>query len=103
MSTEITQQSDRFVITADGTEAGFAQFVDRDGRRIFHHTEIREEFGGRGLGGELAAEALRATGDEGRTVVTVCPFVASYVERHPELADNAVKPVPDDLAAVPSS
>lgn len=100
MSTEVSKKDDRYVISVDGQQAGFALFLDRDGRRIFHHTEIGDDFGGQGLGKELAAGALGAAAEEGMTVVPVCPFIAGYLERHPELAESTAKPTPDDLNAL---
>lgn len=99
MST-VTQTQDRFEISVDDEVAGFAQFVDRDGRRIFVHTEIGEAYGSQGLGGTLVGEALERTIADGRTVVPVCPFVAKYVQKHPDLAEHVARPVPEDLRAI---
>lgn len=100
MST-VTQAQDRFEISVDDRVAGFAQFVERDGRRIFVHTEIGEEYAGQGLGGALAREAIGQTIDAGLTVVPVCPFIKKWLERHPQHAEHVQLPTPDDLAAIP--
>lgn len=89
---------DRFDIEVDGQVAGFAEFTDRGDRRVFPHTEIDPEYGGRGLGSIVVRAALEATRDDGLKVVPLCPFVAKYIERHPEFADLAVKPRPEDLS-----
>lgn len=100
MSETVTKRSDpdRFEIEVDGQVAGFAEFTDRGDRRVFPHTEIDPEFGGQGLGGKVVRAALEATRDEGLKAVPLCPFVAKYIERHPEFADLAAKPRPDDLS-----
>ena len=36
---------------------GRAEFTERDGQRVFYHTEVDDEFGGRGLGTAVIAEA----------------------------------------------
>lgn len=77
----------RFEISVDGRVAGFAEFVDRDGVRIFPHTEIDPEFGGQGLGGTVVRAALEATRAEGLSIVAQCSFVRHYVETHPEWSD----------------
>lgn len=102
MSPTVNRQSepDRFEITVEEGVAGFAQFLDRGDRRIFFHTEIGEEFGGRGLASTVVAEALAATRSQGLTVVPVCSYVASWLEKHPGYEDITRKPTPDDLAAV---
>lgn len=100
MTETVSRQSDpdRFEISVDGQVAGFVQFTDRDGRRVIPHTEIDPEFGGRGLGGTVVRAALEATREEGLKVVPLCPFVAGYIEKHPEFADLATKPRPSDLS-----
>ena len=102
MSTSVSRQSDpeRFEITSEGEVAGFAQFVDHDGRRVFFHTEIGEEFGGQGLAGIVVDEAIKATREEGLTVVAVCPYVKKWLTKHPEHADISEAPTPADLAAI---
>jgi predicted GNAT family acetyltransferase len=101
--TTVTRQSgpDRFEISIDGQVAGFAQFVDSDGRRIFFHTEIGEEFSGRGLAATVVRAALDATRAEGLRVVPVCPYVKKYVESHDDWADIVDPVTPAALQAVP--
>ncbi|WP_205353164.1 GNAT family N-acetyltransferase [Janibacter anophelis] len=102
MSTSVSRQSDpeRFEITSEGEVAGFAQFVDHDGRRVFFHTEVGEEFGGQGLAGIVVEEAIKSTREEGLTVVAVCPYVKKWLTKHPEHADISEAPTPADLAAI---
>lgn len=66
-----------------------ADYVDRDGRRIFPHTEVDRAFQRRGLATILVAEALRATREAGLRVVPACSMVADYIDQHPEFADIA--------------
>jgi predicted GNAT family acetyltransferase len=78
---------DRFEITVDDAPAGFAQYIRRGGRIVFVHTEIDPAFEGQGLGSKLAAGALDAVKAAGEPVVPLCPFIARFIERHPEYAD----------------
>ena len=39
----------RFEVRVDGELAGFTEYLDDENQRIFFHTEIGEQFGGRGL------------------------------------------------------
>ncbi|MDQ1520438.1 MAG: molybdenum cofactor cytidylyltransferase [Actinomycetota bacterium] len=75
------------VFDDDGALAGFAQYVLRSDRMIFVHTEIDDAFEGKGLGSKLAAGALDDVRRRGHLVVPLCPFIASYIERHPEYDD----------------
>ena len=77
----------RFEIHVDGELAGFADYSHRGGRLIFRHTEIDKAFEGRGLGSKLAQGVLDAARDGGHPVVPLCPFIASYIEKHPEYED----------------
>lgn len=97
MDNDNDNDNDRFEISVDGTVAGFAQFVDREGRRIFVHTEVGEEYGGQGLGGALARGAVQQTIDAGLTVVPVCPFIKTWLERHPEHSEHVQLPTPEEL------
>jgi predicted GNAT family acetyltransferase len=94
--TTVTQESDRFSIEVDGKKVGFTEYADRDGQRIFLHTEVSDEFGGRGLATLLVNDALQATRDAGLRIVAVCPMVAGFVAKHPEFADVA-DPVDADV------
>ncbi|USQ77445.1 GNAT family N-acetyltransferase [Ornithinimicrobium cryptoxanthini] len=103
MEPEVTKQTgpDRFELTVDGTTAGFAQFVDHDGSRVFYHTEVFPEFGGQGLAGVMVKEALGATREEGLRIVPVCPYVKKYVTKHEEWTDHVDRPTREMLHAIP--
>ncbi|MGV0714572.1 GNAT family N-acetyltransferase [Mycolicibacterium sp. XJ662] len=94
--TEVVKQSDRFNITVDGKTAGFTEFADRDGQRVFPHTEVDEAFQGRGLATILIGEALEQTRDDGLRIVAVCDMVAGYIDKHEELSD-VVDPVTPEV------
>ena len=94
------QQSDRpgvEVIDAEGSQryearvggelAGIAEYRRRDGRTVFTHTEVADEFEGQGVGGALARTALDDVRARGERVVPVCPFIAEWIERHPDYDD----------------
>lgn len=92
---------------ANGTLAGKADFVDApkaDNERIFFHTEVDQEFSGRGLGGLLVREALADSIHKNLTVVPVCPLFAAHLKQHgaPFLADGGRfrRPTPADFALV---
>ncbi|MGE2737397.1 GNAT family N-acetyltransferase [Mycolicibacterium vaccae] len=97
--TEVKAEADRYTIFVDGERAGFTEFVDHEGQRIFPHTEVDEKFGGRGLGTILVQEALQDTRDAGKRVVAVCSMVAAFIDKHPEFGD-ITDPVTDEVKAV---
>jgi hypothetical protein len=89
MDTAVTAVTDaagqsRYEITADGTLAGFAEYRDIDGARVFTHTEVFDEYEGKGIGSTLVRAALDAVRAAGGRVVPLCPFVHRYIEDHPD-------------------
>jgi predicted GNAT family acetyltransferase len=80
--------NDRFeVVDESGVVAGYAAYRRHSDRIVFTHTVVDDAFEGRGVGSTLVRAALDAARDEGLRVVPQCPFVRSYIERHPEYAD----------------
>jgi uncharacterized protein len=77
----------RFELRVDGVYAGRIEFSMRSGAIALNHTVVEDEFGGRGLAGELVAAALRMIRDEGLPLLPYCPYVLGYLRRHPEEVD----------------
>ncbi|RJL33096.1 GNAT family N-acetyltransferase [Bailinhaonella thermotolerans] len=67
--------------------AGFIQYAGMQGARVFIHTEVDPAFEGKGVGGRLVQGSLDDLRARGLGVVPRCPFVKSWIERHPEYAD----------------
>jgi len=89
VATEVNDNPDdaRYEITVDGTLAGFAQYREMGGTRVFTHTEVFKEFGGQGLGTVLVRGVLAdVRRSEGR-LVALCPFVDRYIGENQEWAD----------------
>jgi predicted GNAT family acetyltransferase len=77
----------RYEIRVQDEVAGFVQYRRREGLVALIHTEIDTRFEGQGLGSQLIAGVLDEARAAGVWVLPFCPFVNSYVERHPEYAD----------------
>jgi predicted GNAT family acetyltransferase len=76
----------RFELDVDGHTAFSA--YRRDGSLItIMHTEVPKELGGRGIGTKLAQGLLEIARAQGLKVKPLCPFVAAYMDKHPEYAD----------------
>jgi predicted GNAT family acetyltransferase len=56
------------------------------------HTEVDEQFAGRGYASALARTALDYARANNLKVIPTCPFVRKYLQRHPEYDDLLVKP-----------
>lgn len=81
------REQHRYVISADGVPAGFAQYREQPGGIVVTHAEIDDAVGGQGLGSRLAAFLLQDARDRDLDVVPQCPFVRDYMVRHPEHSD----------------
>jgi uncharacterized protein len=69
----------------------------RNGNRlVLVHTEVPDALGGRGIGGKLVLAAVEKAAASGMTVVPLCPYARSWLERHP---DDAAR-VPIDWAGL---
>ncbi|MEV4093938.1 GNAT family N-acetyltransferase [Streptosporangium saharense] len=84
---KLSPEGDLYEALLDGKHAGQLEFVRRDGVIVYTHTEVEDEFGGKGVGGVLVRTALDAARAEGVQVVPRCPFVRQWIERHPDYAD----------------
>ncbi|OBJ50849.1 GNAT family N-acetyltransferase [Mycobacterium sp. 1423905.2] len=83
----VTTEARRYTIAVDGQVVGLADFADRGDQRVFYHTEIDPEFGGRGLATILLEEALQEARAEGKRIVPVCSMVGTVLKKHPEYND----------------
>lgn len=77
-------EASRYELRLGGRLVGIAAYRCRKDRIAFTHTEVDEACEGRGLGSRLAAAALADAARKGLEVVPLCPFIAHYIERHPE-------------------
>ena len=64
--------------------AGFLDYRLEGDRVVLVHTETVDGFEGRGVGSRLVEAALDAAADAGLAAVPECPFVVTYLKRHPE-------------------
>lgn len=109
LSVEVTDNPERarFELHDGDTLIGVAAYAvvpaddaDQPERVVFFHTEVRDEYEGQGLAGRLASYALDATVASGRAIVALCPYIKTYVSRHPEpYAAHVVAPTRADVDA----
>lgn len=82
------QQRSRFEAHLDDRLAGFADYrLSPGGIVTIPHTEVDPEFEGQGVGSALVRAALDAIRADGHRVNPACPFVAGWIDRHPEYQD----------------
>ena len=76
----------RFEVTLDA-EVAFAEYHLHEGYITLPHTVVPPAFEGKGVGSALAKAALGYARDHGLKVKPTCPFIAGYIDRHPEYQD----------------
>jgi hypothetical protein len=78
----------RFEIHDDGRLIGLTQYVRPDDVHVdFVHTEVDDAYGGQGLASRLVAFALADVRSSGKRIIAHCPYVASWLTKHPEYDD----------------
>jgi uncharacterized protein len=79
--------NDRYTAEVNGELAGFTVYQMSEGTHVFVHTKIDPSYSGMGVGSTLIRETLDDVRSQGSKIVPICPFVASFVQRHPEYLD----------------
>lgn len=76
-------QNKRYVITIDDHEAELTYRL-KENVINFNHTRVPSALEGRGIGSKLVRHGLDEAQEKGYKVKPTCPFVKSYIDRHPE-------------------
>jgi len=77
----------RYEMHVDGELAGLITYRLHNATISLLHTEIEPAFQGAHLAGHLARFALGDARQRGLAVLPFCPYVASWIRKHPEYAD----------------
>jgi predicted GNAT family acetyltransferase len=86
------EQNHRFEAEVDG------QTLYLDYRRLdretldYESTFVPDDLRGRGLAGELVTHALDWAKDHDYQVVATCPYVQSFIDKHPEYKAVTTRP-----------
>ena len=82
--------ANRYEAWVDGELAGFSEYEPHETWLVFTHTEVFAAFEGKGVGSKLAKGALDDVRARGLKLTPQCPFINSYIKRHPAYADLVV-------------
>jgi predicted GNAT family acetyltransferase len=74
----------RFELEVDG-QIAFLRYDRTSTTLKLIHTEVPEALRGRRLGDMLAKAGIETARREGLALVVICPFVRTYLHRHPEI------------------
>ncbi len=76
-----------YELVVDGDVVGHIEWVDEGDVIDLPHTIVDPAHGGKGYGGLLAKYALDDVRAQGKKARPTCPFIARYIDRHPDYAD----------------
>jgi len=77
----------RFEIDLGNGSFAFAEYTLSEGKIVFTHTEVPQQFEGKGIGSALIRHGLAEARRRGLKVVPICPFFAAYMTKHAEEQD----------------
>jgi uncharacterized protein len=82
----------RYDLYVGEARAGFADYHSQPGLITIMDTQIEPAFEGQGIGSEFIRGVLDDIRRQDAKVLPVCPFVRSFLQRHPEYGDLVWKP-----------
>jgi len=89
---EITDQPSarRYEMRVEGELAGLLEYRadSEDGPVRFTHAEVYPRYDKQGLGTRMVAHAVADVVGQHRKFVPECPFVAYFVDNHPEYSEH---------------
>jgi len=80
------EEAQRFELLVDGHRA-LTTYRRFPGRIVLAHTEVPQPLEGHGLAAKLARFALDFARVNHLRVVSLCPYVSSFIRKHPEYQD----------------
>lgn len=85
-----TEKSRFEALDDSGVVAGFTEYQpssDDPDVLVFPHTVVDDAYEGQGVGSSLVRGAMEQVRDAGKKVRPDCPFVAGWLDKHPDFAD----------------
>lgn len=73
--------------TAVNDKTAYLEYIPAGTNIVLSHTEVPEGLEGQGIGGRLVKQVLEQAKAANQKIIITCPFVASYIKRHPEYLD----------------
>jgi predicted GNAT family acetyltransferase len=81
--------------TEVGSKTAFLNYILRENVVTFTHTEVPSSLHGRGIGTALVKAGLGYALEQGLRVIPQCPFVADFINTHPQY--QSIVNSPDSL------
>ncbi|PKD42522.1 GNAT family N-acetyltransferase [Rhodohalobacter barkolensis] len=78
------KEKNRYELKLDGHTAIAEYILNKQGVLFFTHTEVPKDLEGEGVASKLMESAFDDAEERGLKIAPICPFVKSYIQRHPE-------------------
>ena len=89
--TEVKQNDATFNLFYEGQKAGLLEYnKNKEGVLEISHTEVSEEFSGKGLGMELVKAAVEDAQKNNLKIHSLCPYAKKMIEKTPEFKNLLV-------------
>jgi predicted GNAT family acetyltransferase len=75
----------------EGETIAFLEYRFHKKDIAFIHTEVPESMEGKGVGSALVKHAFEYARENNKPVMVYCPFVSTYMKRHPEVREQLDK------------
>ena len=93
LSISDNQQNQQFEIFIDEDRA-WLEYRIKDNALYLMHTEVPENMAGKGVASALAAHAFNYARAHHMKIKAYCPFVVTWLKKHPEQMDIVIPPPP---------
>lgn len=80
----------KYYVEVEGKLA-YVEYIQAGERVFLTHTEVPPAFEGKGVGSQLVRLVLEDIKKNDWTLVPLCPFIASYIKRHPAYKSLVLK------------
>jgi uncharacterized protein len=80
-------EAQRYEARLEDRVVAYIEYRPSGEARMLTHTEVNADMEGKGVGSAIVKYALEDIRARGERVVPMCPFVAAYLQRHPEYVD----------------
>jgi len=87
----------RYELLDGDAVVGFIRYRREPGAVALVHTDVDPDLEGTGAASELVEQALDDVRRHGLNVIPICPYVRSWIDRHPAYTDLVVEdPAPPE-------
>ncbi|WP_114492956.1 GNAT family N-acetyltransferase [Candidatus Ulvibacter alkanivorans] len=92
MEVVVTQNEARKRFEAEvNNKLALIEYIKTKDKIYLTHTEVPNELEGQGIASSMVKQVLNRIREQELALIPLCPFVAGYVNRHPEYASLLAK------------